>query len=57
MWNALGKVMKERGVRNVNFKGFMVDCAQANFNAIKTLFRSGYPKLLMENQECTCLYL
>jgi hypothetical protein len=56
MWNALGKVMKEHGVQNVNFKGFMVDCAQANFNAIKTLFGSGDPNLLMENQECSCLY-
>ncbi len=48
--------MKECGVQNVNFKRFMVDCAQANFNAIKTLFGSGDPNLLMENQECTCLY-
>jgi hypothetical protein len=51
MWNAVGK-----GVQNVNFKGFMEDCAQANFNAIRTLFQSGDPKLLMENKKCTCLY-
>jgi hypothetical protein len=48
--------MKKRGVQNVDFKGFMVDCVEGSFNAIKTLFGSGDPKLLMENQECTCLY-
>ncbi len=47
MWNALVKVMKEHGVENVNFKGCMANCVRANFNAIRTLFRTSDPKLPM----------
>ncbi len=55
-WNAFVKVMKKHSVQNVNFKIFMIDCAQTNFNAIIMLFGSGDPKVLMENNECTCFY-
>jgi hypothetical protein len=54
MWNAFIKVMKEHDVQNVNFKGLIASCAQTNFNAIITLFRSGDSKFPMENQECNC---
>jgi hypothetical protein len=56
MWNALVRVMKKHGMQNVNFKGFVAICVQANFNVIITLFGSGDPKLPMENQEWTSLY-
>jgi hypothetical protein len=48
--------MKEHGVQNVNFKGLMAICVQANFNTIITLFGSGDPKFPMENQKWTSLY-
>jgi hypothetical protein len=47
MWNALVKVMNECGVENVNFKGCMANCAQANFNTIETLFITSDPKFPM----------
>jgi hypothetical protein len=34
MWQNLNKVMANNGVPNPNFKGFMVDNAQANWNTI-----------------------
>ena len=33
--------MEKHGVKDVKFKGFMVDSAQANFNAIWEIFGSG----------------
>ena len=46
----------QRWCSNVNFKGFMCDSAQANFNAVKVLFGSGDPKVSMENRERTRLF-
>jgi hypothetical protein len=56
MWNSFVKVMKKHSVQNVNFKIFMIDCVQTNFNAIIMLFGSGGPKVLIEINECTCFY-
>jgi hypothetical protein len=54
MWNAFIRFMKENDVQNVNFKRFIANYAQTNFNAIITLFGSGDSKFPMENQECNC---
>jgi hypothetical protein len=41
---------------NVNFKGFMCDRVQANFNAVKVVFGSGDPTVPMENRKRTCIF-
>jgi hypothetical protein len=55
MWRSLNEVMAANGVANVNFKGFMADSAQANWNAVRTIYGTGDPKQPMENRERTCL--
>jgi hypothetical protein len=56
VWLSLLNVLDKNGVTNVNFKGFMCDSTQANFNAVRVLFGSGDPKVPMENRERTCLF-
>jgi hypothetical protein len=48
--------MKEHGVLNVNFRGFIIDSTKANFNVMRILFGNGDLKIPMKNQECTCFY-
>jgi hypothetical protein len=55
MWRELNDLMAKNGVENTNFKGFMADNAQANWNAIRIVYGSGDPKVPMENREHTCL--
>ena len=55
-WENLNYVMAENGVPNINFKGFMVDSAQANWNAMRTMVRDGDPSLPMVARECTYLF-
>lgn len=43
LWHGLNKVMERHGVRNVNFKGFMDDSAQANWNAVRVIYGNGDP--------------
>ena len=38
MWLSMLAVLKEHGLMDVNFKGFMADSAQANFNAVQKIF-------------------
>jgi hypothetical protein len=38
-----------------NFKGFMVESEQANWNAVQIVYGSGDSKVSMENQERTCI--
>ena len=40
-WKNLNSVMIENGVSNVNFKGFMADIAEANWNAIRQIYGGG----------------
>jgi hypothetical protein len=47
--------MAKNGVENTNFKGFMADSAQANWNAVLIIYGSGDPKVPIENRERTCL--
>ncbi len=39
------KVVQKHGVHNPNFKGFMVDSAQANFNVVWRIFGYGNPTI------------
>jgi hypothetical protein len=47
--------MKKNGVEKPNFKGFMADSVQANWNAVQIVYGNGDSKVPMENQERTCL--
>jgi hypothetical protein len=55
LWHGLNEVMLRHDIAKVNFKGFMVDNAQANWNAVLIIYDSGDPKVLMESRERTCL--
>ena len=55
MWKCLNEVMARHGINPVNFKGFMADSAAANWNAVRKMYGSGDPKLVMEVRERTCL--
>jgi hypothetical protein len=56
VWLSVLNVLDKNGVANVNFKGFMCDSAQANFNTVRVLFGSGDPKVPMENKKRMCLF-
>ena len=43
-------------VVDVNFKGFMDDSAQANFNAMRTIYEDGDSSLPMVSRERRCLF-
>jgi hypothetical protein len=34
MWRELNDLMAKNGIKNTNFKSFMADSAQANWNAV-----------------------
>jgi len=55
-WENLNTVMAENGVLTVNFKGFMADSAQANWNAVRKIYGGGDPSLPMVGRERTCLF-
>ena len=48
--------MEKNGLPNPNFKGFMADSAQANWNAVRIVYGSGDPSVKMINRERTCLF-
>ena len=53
MWLSMVGLLNRHGVKNVNFKGFMADSAQANFNAVRKIFGSGDRSIPMEGKEQT----
>jgi hypothetical protein len=55
LWHGLNTVMHRHGFAKVNFKGFIADSAQANWNAVRIIYGSGDPKVPMEFRERTCL--
>jgi hypothetical protein len=55
-WRNLNAVAERHGVENPNFKGFMADSAQANWNAVRIVFGSGDPAVRMLGRERTCLF-
>ena len=56
MWISMLALLKCHGIENVNFKGFMADSVQANFNAIRKIFGSGDKSISMEGKERTCQF-
>ena len=56
MWRCLNRVMEKNGLPNPNFKGFMADSAQANWNAVRIVYGSGDPSVKMIDRERTCLF-
>lgn len=56
LWNALNRVMAKHGVPATNFKGFMADNAQANWNDVRQVYGTGDPKVPLQNRERTCLF-
>ena len=55
-WKNLNVVMVDNGVPNANFKRFMVDSAQANWNAVRMIYKDGDPSLPIIAREHTCLF-
>lgn len=55
MWNALNYAMASHNVLNPNFKEFMIDSAQENWNVVCLIYESGDVKIPMEDHERTCL--
>ncbi len=56
VWNNLNAVMARHDIPNPNFKGFMADSAQANWNSIRVVYGSGDASVPIENKERTCLF-
>ena len=55
-WKNLNSVMERNGVAAPNFKGFMADNAQANWNAVRILYGNGNKEDKMEDRERSCLF-
>ena len=55
MWRELNDLMAKNSIENTNFKGIMVDNAQANWNAVQIVYGNSDPKVPIENHECICL--
>ena len=47
--------MAENVVPNVNFKGFMANSVETNWNAVRMTYGDGDPSLPMVTRECTYL--
>jgi hypothetical protein len=55
-WENLNDVMAENGVPKTNFKGFMTDSAQANWNTVRMVYGDDNPSLPMVARERTYLF-
>ena len=55
-WKNLNSVLAQSGVSKTNFKGFMADSAQANWNAVRVVYGSSNIAEPMENRERTYLF-
>ena len=56
MWTSMPAVMEKHGLKKVEFAGFMADSAQANFNAVHEIFKSGDKFVPMIGKERTCQF-
>jgi hypothetical protein len=56
MWSSLVKVLEKHGMTNPNFKGFMVDSAQVNFNIVRRIFGARDPTIPMLDKVHLCLF-
>ena len=55
-WENLNDTMKNHGLEETNFKGFMADSAGANWHAVRRVYGSGDKDKPMDNRERTCLF-
>ena len=55
-WKNLNAVMERNGVVHTNFKGFMADSAQANWNAVRVIYGNGKKEDRMDDRERTCQF-
>jgi hypothetical protein len=44
MWRDFNEPMQKNGMEKPNFKGFMADSAQANWNTVRIVYGSGDPR-------------
>jgi len=56
MWTKLNEMMLKHGFLKPNFKGFMVDIAQTDWNVVIIVYGSKDPFVKMVDKECTCLF-
>lgn len=56
MWQFLNGIMAKHGYDKVNFKGFMADSAQANWNCVRKIYGSGDATVPMPDRERTCQF-
>ena len=54
MWLSMLALLKQHGLENVNFKGFVANNAHTSFNAIRIIFGSCNKNIYMEDKERTC---
>jgi hypothetical protein len=56
MWTKLNVTMMKHIFLKPNFKGFMANSAQVNWNAIKMVYGFGDAIIRMHDKEQTCLF-
>lgn len=56
MWRCLNKVLETNDLPNPNFKGFMVNSTQVNWNGIQIVYGSDDSSLKMNNRERSCFF-
>jgi hypothetical protein len=56
MWQKLNKVMAMNGVPNPNFKGFMADNVQTNWNIVQIIYGNEDLSDQMVNKERICYF-
>jgi hypothetical protein len=56
LWKNMNTLMAQHGVDKVNFKGFMADSAQANWNVVRIIYGSGDVSEKMVDRERTYLF-
>jgi hypothetical protein len=56
LWRKLNIVVKKKGLGMPIFKGFMVDCAQENWNDVCNVYGTGDPMVKMVDKKRTCFF-
>ncbi len=56
MWTKLNEIMLKHGFPKLNFKGFMANNTQANWNTIKIVYGFGDLYVMMVDKKCTYLF-
>jgi hypothetical protein len=56
MWTKFNQIMLKHGYVKPNFKGFMVDNVQANWNVVKIVYNSSDAIVRMVDKKPTCLF-